>query len=988
MAISGTNVPLLLASNHLLIQNTPPLAPFFSNVRKRLGPELSSPINQKQKGEALSSHQQSEISSTIVNYSLPSTIEPVGRSTLIPIGVSDGPGHSQNFHTVVFPPLTTLATLLIESLWQENWYNLRPLSYFGMIEMYGGKEEVTLAVLRSIPNEIRNLEGKSISVADLDDIQTHQDPCEIWPPHSGYLDYITDDRNPEYWRPYVGQASNPAGAPKYRSMNYIRLWSLPQNVVGDKDAGSSRLLLNNILETLMCRAFQSLPSIELQKYFGDGEYATTGLNILPPLLQGIALDIPTRSKYIDRCLESADENIRKWPSERKRQRGASRAASSLGRSFEPLWRRSNYQNAMFQACIATEGCKHLAKLVEFNEKAEYPTIGEPRIDSLLHQASYLESKCGAPLIRPFGSLKARLGVVLDHCPVNKAENNQAAIRDNITALPAALLDAGLSQENSLVWTFNLRQCFESRRGSHGGLLTNSEHHPLSNFHRSLIEASDTRIILLCGHNAESAVINQNIAQNETVLSLRGCSFKAYFETDKDKTMIKRIYVLLVASLAVVSRLENWDEAKEHAEIFRFAAVTANIPSLRGSSITTHLIGKQILLRYWAEKEGIYEPMTTETMDPRFREWFALKGIKSDNEIKQYEQLGKSLMRGAILLLVTLPACPLQESKIKRYALLKQDIRPKCVPRQFSRDELEAAKKLFRQFTGTACPTGIPSNQVLGNMKFRAKRAERLGIDIDTSALAPEPITPALGADDIEEQSYCEYVPGPTITENFILPEDPYEYEAEQNDYETDISEESLLPRINLKRPLLDPETQERRNLLQGKWFKGHRYNHLGNHYQIWALNGMLAVYVTEDDVNLDYGFVLHLLLSPPGTRHPYVYVTTARDDDPASRLAIKVEGQLTSGAEFTKYLFQKKWKEPMRINSIFDWLSGASLEQIAIKNAPRRYIYIPKKDYSLQTPNLAKFVGGGFTDGSLSEEELKTWKSEKAKPRKPRAKKD
>jgi hypothetical protein len=120
-------------------------------------------------------------------------------------------------------------------------------------------------------------------------------------------------------------------------MNYIRLWSLPHKLATDNNMKDSRLLLSNIIETLMCRAFQSLPCVELQNLFGSEDFCSTGLNITPPLLQGIALDVSVRSKYISSFLDSSDQQIRSWPSERKRQRDLSRSKPDMARQFQSHW---------------------------------------------------------------------------------------------------------------------------------------------------------------------------------------------------------------------------------------------------------------------------------------------------------------------------------------------------------------------------------------------------------------------------------------------------------------------------------------------------------------------------------------------------------------------------------------------------------------------------------------------------------------------------
>jgi hypothetical protein len=112
----------------------------------------------------------------------------------------------------------------------------------------------------------------------------------IWDaPHAGYLDFVTHIQSFDYWRPYVGQA----GQPRYRlpqhnaanrngfeeslhywiikqgcgsrRANFIRLWCVPFPARTD---AMVKLVFENFLEMIMCRAFQSLPSLTLEEIFG------------------------------------------------------------------------------------------------------------------------------------------------------------------------------------------------------------------------------------------------------------------------------------------------------------------------------------------------------------------------------------------------------------------------------------------------------------------------------------------------------------------------------------------------------------------------------------------------------------------------------------------------------------------------------------------------------------------------------------------------
>lgn len=541
------------------------------------------------------------------------------------------------------------------------------------------------------------------------------------------MDYVTDDRNPEYWRPYVGQASDPAirisqhlnaseknrnntlnyyivsEGEGFRAMNYIRLWSLSHSITIDGSTNESRTLLNNILETVMCCAFQPLPSSEVGRVLGKGDFATTGLNILPPLLQGIKLDIPARVERIKKCSNSIDEQIRRWPQERKRQRDQSRS-SPTGKSFERYWKPSDYRDALDQAIERIERCKNLA--LDTAQSTNGPSIAD--IPSLLEEAT---SKLQVPdsndlesfnpsWARPYGTLEAQAGVLLGQCPVNRSDN-KGNIQENMTALPSALLDANFSASNSLIWTYNLRQPFQPRPNSSKVVerMDPDEQKVLSGFHRALIAGSNLKVILLSGRDVENTIMSPELAGNRTTLILRGYRFPAFLETDKDKTKVVRVYVRLQSSLAITSRCDSWEETKEHAEAFRFAAIVTATPDIYGFVIATSLISKEIILRYWAEREGFYEPMTIKCMDPKVREWFTLKGITLDSEIELFERLGGTLIRGAFLLLMVLPQCPLNRTKKKSPALRRDSKKPNGVQQVFAKEKLGEARSLYAKFTG-------------------------------------------------------------------------------------------------------------------------------------------------------------------------------------------------------------------------------------------------------------------------------------------------
>jgi hypothetical protein len=82
-----------------------------------------------------------------------------------------------------------------------------------------------------------------------------------------------------------------------RSANFIRLWAIPFPPRRD---GTVKLVFENFLEMVFCRAFQSLPAATLEQTFApcpQGQYAGTGLNVISPLLQGIGLSTAPLHDY-------------------------------------------------------------------------------------------------------------------------------------------------------------------------------------------------------------------------------------------------------------------------------------------------------------------------------------------------------------------------------------------------------------------------------------------------------------------------------------------------------------------------------------------------------------------------------------------------------------------------------------------------------------------------------------------------------------------
>jgi hypothetical protein len=169
----------------------------------------------------------------------------------------------------------------------------------------------------------------------------------------------------------------------------------------------------------------------------------------------------------------------------------------------------------------------------------------------------------------------------------------------------------------------------------------------------------------------------------------------------------------------------------------------------------------------------------------------------------------------------------------------------------------------------------------------------------------------------------------------------------------------------------DTELIRKELLGDGHWYAGYEKRKDVYNIRHWP---SLVFSFKQEHVTHAEGFVIRVEISPPGNRHPKAFAKTARDSDPASRLAVNVTGKLNNGQSFKKYLVQGRrfWRSPYVYNAFFDWLSGMSLEQIITANEPRRFVFTYGQNAEMKRFHLP----GDFTDDSLTDKERVQWAKE------------
>lgn len=149
----------------------------------------------------------------------------------------------------------------------------------------------------------------------------------------------------------------------HRTYNFVHPWTIQAARLGSDWYDETIIqLIRNVLEMAMCKAFQSLSSNLLVKYFGSerSQHGMFGLNIVPPLLyQGISLGLEVRKSFVIYLQNSPDPAIRMWPSIR-----ADRIYSdTTPTTYRPLNTLEDYMEALLEASAAGNGRGTRQKIV-------------------------------------------------------------------------------------------------------------------------------------------------------------------------------------------------------------------------------------------------------------------------------------------------------------------------------------------------------------------------------------------------------------------------------------------------------------------------------------------------------------------------------------------------------------------------------------------------------------------------------------------------
>lgn len=364
-----------------------------------------------------------------------------------------------------------------------------------------------------------------------------------------------------YLRPYVGQSSQPkyripqhtreivkgsANSLHYyilkngegsRSANFIRLWAIASPPRTD---GTIKLVVENFLEKVMCRAFQSLPAETLEQTFGpcpQGQYSGTGLNVITPLAQGRSLSPHVKHRVVQLLYQSPDPEIRQWAGIRNNP------DHPMGRKFgsdrlptRQYMDRKGYYNAIRDA-IKTSSNVEKAISIQVDEEIWAPFEGalvDPQSwsQSTLVELQRNETTMVAETVSPVGTSEASIGVVFETTPLHDYYDKDAVI-----SVPWGLRESGLQDTNSLIWPFDLRKYTHIPGSFQVTPAPPVNRKILHAATQKLITGSRLRIVIICGCIEDVVIPPHAWAMT---LTLNDISYDSWIETRQDK--IARIFV--------------------------------------------------------------------------------------------------------------------------------------------------------------------------------------------------------------------------------------------------------------------------------------------------------------------------------------------------------------------------------------------------------------------------------------------------------------
>lgn len=286
----------------------------------------------------------------------------------------------------------------------------------------------------------------------------------------GYMSYVTDDRNRQYFRIYIGQSETgprriadhseairsshhdtlhyyiPYVGLGNRTVNFLHLWSLLDS---DEDQSWNRFR-QNALEYFFCFIFQTLPWKTFVCHFPSCKYSPfshLGLNVLSPLHQGTDASAQVRINARNNLKDSDDPEIKGWVDFRKKMGDTTHGICHRPSSTFPI-----QEVTGSDVNTATSGLRGIWR----PSLEPLSLCNEEKLYSSLLSCIQSDTISQADVLLPFGTIKARVGFIIDSS-AGFLQDPQDVLDENETTFPPwGIRESGFNETNVLVTTYDFQ----------------------------------------------------------------------------------------------------------------------------------------------------------------------------------------------------------------------------------------------------------------------------------------------------------------------------------------------------------------------------------------------------------------------------------------------------------------------------------------------------------------------------------------------------
>ncbi|KAL8947459.1 MAG: hypothetical protein Q9222_006263 [Ikaeria aurantiellina] len=632
------------------------------------------------------------------------------------------------------PKLQNIIEHLIVSLLESNEEDLQDSKR--MIGMTSNKINFPSLLLEWIDPEIRALEGKEVSLMSLLRIKQRQSVQSSMFKGAGcYLDFVSDSRDGEYLRFYVGQSVELSGRVRnhihhimrrdvaslhyfihalgqgFRKSNFIRLVRLPampepfctKFALTEEDYG----LILNIEEMVMALAFGSLPAGIHNKFSAnpiDATVAGIHLNVASPLDQGgYSISDDKRTQMRDLVMFSIEAEIRAWPSFRAKTMTRAPATPRLMPSNSVL--AESFLKAAEHLC----GGKVLAETRKY-EEIDIRAYLDDHSRMIKH-----DSGIEVALKPPFGSLSNSLAIIYQTSYSNRVKSWADKGSNGSNGIPFGLEKAGFTASNALIWPLDFGASHSLQSNRIEEILSICS--KLSDVSIRLVNASAVRVVIASGDDAQ-----EFISRFATELKVtHTCEFTAAdisigFRVRIDGGQITQVILNAPDLQAVASqRRVGINVERQLSCIFRLASVIAGMTYINCRFYESGHTRGEVWQCIAMAKRGI--AVNLNSLSSRVRAYLTSRGFREDEDVHELVQASGQSLGIAIHILY----CVL--STIARRTPQKVPLAERQKPNMsfgglyYTKESLEAVAKLWwkkveRDQAALKASTSAKDNSVL------------------------------------------------------------------------------------------------------------------------------------------------------------------------------------------------------------------------------------------------------------------------------------